>query len=46
MAKMKVALVPKPGTDFEIVEREFPTPAQVKCAFACKLAASATATAS
>jgi len=27
MAKMKVALVPKPGADFEIVEREIPSPA-------------------
>src|SRR2546430_839798 len=26
MAKMKVALVPKPGADFEIVEREIPQP--------------------
>jgi D-arabinose 1-dehydrogenase-like Zn-dependent alcohol dehydrogenase len=26
MAKMKVALVPKPGADFEIVEREIPSP--------------------
>src|SRR5260370_36816562 len=26
MAKMKVALVPKPGADFEIVEREIPNP--------------------
>ncbi len=26
MAKMKVAQVPKPGTDFEIVEREVPEP--------------------
>ena len=26
MAKMKVALVPKPGADFEIVEREIPPP--------------------
>jgi D-arabinose 1-dehydrogenase-like Zn-dependent alcohol dehydrogenase len=26
MAKMKVAQVPKPGTDFEIVEREIPEP--------------------
>src|SRR5881296_2201847 len=27
MAKMKVAQVPKPGADFEIVEREIPNPA-------------------
>jgi len=27
MAKMKVALVPKPGADFELVEREIPQPA-------------------
>jgi D-arabinose 1-dehydrogenase-like Zn-dependent alcohol dehydrogenase len=26
MAKMKVAQVPKPGADFEIVEREIPNP--------------------
>ncbi len=26
MAKMKVALVPKPGADFEVVEREIPEP--------------------
>src|SRR5260370_8843893 len=26
MAKMKVALVPKPRADFEIVEREIPSP--------------------
>src|ERR1700687_4370234 len=26
MTKMKVALVPKPGADFEIVEGEIPTP--------------------
>src|SRR5438309_7365804 len=26
MAKMKVALVPKPGADFEIIEREIPNP--------------------
>jgi D-arabinose 1-dehydrogenase-like Zn-dependent alcohol dehydrogenase len=26
MAKMKVAVVPKPGADFELVEREIPTP--------------------
>jgi D-arabinose 1-dehydrogenase-like Zn-dependent alcohol dehydrogenase len=26
MAKMKVAVVPKPGADFEIVEREIPNP--------------------
>jgi len=26
MAKMKVVLVPKPGADFEVVEREIPTP--------------------
>src|SRR6266699_4527480 len=26
MAKMKVAQVPKPGADFEIVEREIPSP--------------------
>jgi D-arabinose 1-dehydrogenase-like Zn-dependent alcohol dehydrogenase len=28
MPKMKVALVPKPGADFEIQEREIPTPGQ------------------
>lgn len=27
MPKMKVALVPKPGADFQIVERDIPTPA-------------------
>ena len=27
MAKMKVALVPKPGADFELIEREIPQPA-------------------
>src|SRR5258708_34400096 len=27
MEKMRVALVPKPGADFEIVEREIPNPA-------------------
>jgi D-arabinose 1-dehydrogenase-like Zn-dependent alcohol dehydrogenase len=26
MAKMKVVVVPKPGADFEIVEREIPSP--------------------
>ncbi|MGC2106860.1 MAG: alcohol dehydrogenase catalytic domain-containing protein, partial [Candidatus Acidiferrum sp.] len=26
MPKMKVAIVPKPGADFEIVEREIPQP--------------------
>jgi hypothetical protein len=26
MAQMKVAQVPKPGADFEIVEREIPKP--------------------
>jgi len=26
MAKMKVAQVPKPGADFEIVERQIPNP--------------------
>ena len=28
MPKMKVAVVPKPGADFEIQEREIPTPGQ------------------
>ncbi len=27
MAKMKVVQVPKPGADFEVVEREIPEPA-------------------
>jgi len=37
MAKMKVAQVPKPGADFEIVEREIPTQPPGTCAFACRL---------
>ncbi len=28
MAKMRVVQVPKPGTDFEVVEREIPEPAR------------------
>ena len=46
MAKMKVVQVPKPGADFEIVEREIPQPSAGTCVFACRLAAFATATVS
>ena len=28
MPKMRIAVVPKPGADFEIQEREIPTPGQ------------------
>jgi len=30
MAKMKAAVVPRPGADFEIVEREIPSPGPVQ----------------
>ena len=44
MAKMKVAVVPKAGADFEIVEREIPQPGPGQCGSACRRAASVTAT--
>ena len=43
---MKVAQVPKPGADFEIVEREIPKPGAGRCASRCRPAAFATATCS
>jgi hypothetical protein len=32
MPKMKIAVVPKPGANFEIQERDIPTPGQARCA--------------
>jgi len=46
MAKMKVALVPKAGADLKSSSVKFPIHLRVTCAFACRLAASVTATAS
>jgi len=44
MAQMKAAQVPKPGADFEIVERAIPEAGADKFASRCRLVASATAT--
>ena len=46
IAPMKVAQIPKAGADFEIVEREIPTPGAGQCGSRYRPAASATATCS
>ena len=43
MAKMKAVQVPRPGADFEVVEREIPAPSRAKSGFAFKRVESVTA---